>query len=362
MSKYKRYFAFALCLIILSLVFSGCTTNQYARRIATPNTNRSLAGLERGNNDLDNTGLRNNTATRNNWRNAYWGNIDYDSRVTSITEKADISYGRIKIANLDIRSGPGTNYNKIGTVTSNQKLNVYGKVGNWYIVQVPGKSDIGCVESKYVEPYPSGTTGKKQIPNVKPPVTNTNNNVGVGDLGNIGMGNTVTPGGGTTTPGAGTTTPGTTTPGAGGGTTTPGGGTTPTEDSAGTGIMTAEERKILELCNAERAKVGAPPLKANNDLTKLARMKSKDMVDKGYFSHQSPTYGSPFDMMKNYGISYMYAGENLAQNTTAERAFQAWMKSEGHRKNILNPNFTELGVGIASMDGSNMYTQLFIGK
>lgn len=343
MSKYKRYFAFALCLIILSLVFSGCTTNQYARRIATPNTNRSLAGLDRGNNDLDNTGLRNNTATRNNWRNAYWGNIDYDSRVTSITEKADISYGRIKIANLDIRSGPGANYNKIGTVTSNQKLNVYGKVGNWYIVQVPGKSDIGCVESKYVEPYPTGTTGKKQIPNVKPPVTNGNNTTGnVGNNGNIGIGNVVTPGTGTTTPGTG-------------------GGTT-TEDTAGTGIMTAEERKILELCNAERAKVGAPPLKANNDLTKLARMKSKDMVDKGYFSHQSPTYGSPFDMMKNYGISYMYAGENLAQNTTAERAFQAWMKSEGHRKNILNPNFTELGVGIASMDGSNMYTQLFIGK
>ena len=67
-------------------------------------------------------------------------------------------------------------------------------------------------------------------------------------------------------------------------------------------------------------------------------------------------------MLRNYGVSYMYAGENLAQNTTAEKAFRAWMNSEGHRKNILNPNFTELGVGIASMDGSNMYTQLFIGK
>ncbi|HCJ58890.1 hypothetical protein SDC9_101259 [bioreactor metagenome] len=126
--------------------------------------------------------------------------------------------------------------------------------------------------------------------------------------------------------------------------------------------MTAEEKRILELCNAERAKSGLGALKANNDLTKLARMKSKDIVDKGYFAHQSPTYGSPFDMMRNYGISYMYAGENLAQNTTADRAFQAWMNSEGHRKNIMNPNFTELGVGIASMDGSNTYTQMFIGK
>ncbi|NLM42401.1 MAG: SH3 domain-containing protein [Clostridiales bacterium] len=363
MSRYKKFFAFVLCLLVVSLFLSGCTTNQYARRMATPNDlNRDLTGTNRGNNDLDNTGLGgNNMGQRNNWPNNFWGNVDYNHRVTSITEKADISFGRIKIPSLDIRSGPGSNYNKIGTVKSNQKLNVYGKAGNWYIVQVPGKNDIGCVESRYVEPYPSGTTGKKQIPNIKPPVTNGNN------TGNIGIGNDMTPGVGTNRPG--TTTPGagggTTTPGAGGGTTTPGTGggtTTPGEDAAGTGVMTAEEKRILELCNAERAKVGAPALKANNDLTKLARMKSKDMVDKGYFSHQSPTYGSPFDMLRNYGVSYMYAGENLAQNTTAEKAFRAWMNSEGHRKNILNPNFTELGVGIASMDGSNMYTQLFIGK
>ncbi|MGI5998989.1 MAG: CAP domain-containing protein [Lutispora sp.] len=356
MSRYKRLFAFILCMLVFSLSLSACTTNQYARRIATPNEqNGDLNGTNRGNNiGLDGLG-NNNMGRTNNRKYDLWGNVDYNSRISASSEKADISYGKIKIPSLTIRSGPGTNYSKVGTVTSNQKLNVYGKAGNWYIVQVPGSKNIGCVESRYVEPYPSGTK-PKQIPNVKPPVTNGNNNAG-----NVGIGNDMSPGGGTTTPGAGG---GTTTPGAGGGTTTPGagGGTTPTEDTAGTGVMTAEERRILELCNAERAKVGAPALKANNDLTKLARMKSKDMIDKGYFSHQSPTYGSPFDMMRNYGISYMYAGENLAQNTTADRAFQAWMKSEGHRKNILNPNFTELGVGIASMDGSNMYTQLFIGK
>ena len=140
-------------------------------------------------------------------------------------------------------------------------------------------------------------------------------------------------------------------------------GTTPSQDTTGTGVMTAEEKRILDLCNAERAKTGAPALKANNDLTKLARLKSKDIVDKNYFSHESPTYGSPFEMMRSHGISYMYAGENLAQNSTADRAFNAWMGSEGHKKNILNPNFTELGVGIAPKgDGSFIYTQMFIGK
>ena len=137
--------------------------------------------------------------------------------------------------------------------------------------------------------------------------------------------------------------------------------------TTGIGMMVIQLReslkKILDLCNTERAKIGASALKANNDLTKLARLKSKDIVENNYFSHQSPTYGSPFDMMRDHGINYMYAGENLAQNTTAEKAFNAWMNSEGHRKNVLNPNFNELGVGIAPKgDGSFIYTQMFIGK
>jgi len=347
MRRYKRLFAFIICMLVLSLTLSACTTNQYARRISTPNNeiNKDLTGTNRGNN----IGLGYNNMG-NNRRYGLWGNVDYNNRISASSEKADLSYGKIKVPNVVIRSGPGTDFSKIGTVTSNQKINVYGKAGNWYIVQVPGTKNIGCVESKYIEPYPTGTK-PKEIPNVKPPVAGGT----TPGTGNVGPGSDMSPRPGTTTPGTGG---GTTTPGAGGGTTP----TTPTEDTAGTGVMTAEERKILELCNAERAKVGAPALKANNDLTKLARMKSKDMIDKGYFSHQSPTYGSPFDMMRNYGISYMYAGENLAQNTSAEKAFQAWMNSEGHRKNILNPNFTELGVGIASMDGSKMYTQMFIGK
>jgi len=117
------------------------------------------------------------------------------------------------------------------------------------------------------------------------------------------------------------------------------------------------------LVNAERQKNGLNTLKGNNEVTGLARAKSQDMVDNNYFSHQSPTYGSPFDMLKSAGVSYMYAGENIAINQTADGAFKAWMNSEGHRKNILNPNFTELGVGIATKgNGSYVYTQLFIGR
>ena len=132
MRRYKRLFAFIICMLVLSLTLSACTTNQYARRISTPNNeiNKDLTGTNRGNN----VGLGNNNLTR---RNDLWGNVDYNKRISASSEKADLSYGKIKVPSVIIRSGPGTDFSKIGTVTSNQKLNVYGKAGNWYIVQVP---------------------------------------------------------------------------------------------------------------------------------------------------------------------------------------------------------------------------------
>jgi uncharacterized protein YkwD len=84
------------------------------------------------------------------------------------------------------------------------------------------------------------------------------------------------------------------------------------------------------------------------------------MVDKNYFSHTSPTYGSPFDMMKTFGITYHTAGENIAYGyPTPESVVNGWMNSEGHRKNILNSSFTEIGVGYVS--NGNYWTQMFIG-
>lgn len=85
------------------------------------------------------------------------------------------------------------------------------------------------------------------------------------------------------------------------------------------------------------------------------------MKDKNYFDHQSPTYGSPFDMMKSFGISYKTAGENIAQGQkTPEEVVKAWMNSQGHRENIMNPSFTHIGVGY--VESGNYWTQQFIGK
>ncbi|HOM01531.1 MAG TPA: SafA/ExsA family spore coat assembly protein [Acetivibrio sp.] len=126
----------------------------------------------------------------------------------------------------------------------------------------------------------------------------------------------------------------------------------------------AQENEVIRLVNAERAKKGLPALKANWQLSRVARYKSQDMVDKNYFSHTSPTYGSPFRMMENFGIKFTAAGENIAMGQkTAAEVMNAWMNSPGHRNNILSSSFSEIGVGLAKGPNGRLYwTQMFIKK
>ncbi|WP_456279115.1 CAP domain-containing protein [Bacillus sp. AK128] len=120
------------------------------------------------------------------------------------------------------------------------------------------------------------------------------------------------------------------------------------------------EQQVVTLTNQERAKYGLKALTLDTKLSEVARAKSSDMLNKGYFSHTSPTYGSPFEMMKQFGISYRTAGENIAMGQRSpQEVVQAWMNSEGHRKNILSQSFTHIGVG--HIEG-NYWTQMFIGK
>jgi len=122
------------------------------------------------------------------------------------------------------------------------------------------------------------------------------------------------------------------------------------------------EHEVIQLTNQERAKHGLPALRANWELSRVARIKSNDMRDKRYFSHTSPTYGSPFTMIKNFGISYSTAAENIAAGQqTAQAVVSSWMNSPGHRANILNKNVTVIGVGLAKGGSYGYYwTQMFI--
>lgn len=126
----------------------------------------------------------------------------------------------------------------------------------------------------------------------------------------------------------------------------------------------AIEHDVIQLCNQERAKNGLGPLRPDWQVSRVARHKSQDMRDKNYFSHTSPTYGSPFDMLRNYNITYRSAGENIAMGQRSpEEVVRAWMNSQGHRQNILNPNYTHIGVGYAEGgSGGRYWTQMFITR
>ena len=192
-------------------------------------------------------------------------------------------------------------------MSKNQYIRVFAGVGNWYIVQIEGDY-VGAVNKNYVKAiYPNtGSTG-----------------------------------------GSGSST--------GGGST--GGGTTNTSN------LTSDELETFNLINEQRAKNGLPALKIDMEVQRVARIKAQDMVNNNYFSHTSPTYGSPFDMLKSFGISYKSAGENIAGNSSNSAAVTAWMNSSGHRANILNGSYNYTGVGVVT--GSKygkIYVQMFIGK
>lgn len=121
------------------------------------------------------------------------------------------------------------------------------------------------------------------------------------------------------------------------------------------------EMEVVRLVNIERQKEGLAPFKVSAELSKVAKTKSEDMGKNNYFSHTSPTYGSPFQMMKTFGIKYNTAGENIAKGyLSAQAVVSGWMNSSGHRANILNPSFKTIGVGTYTTGNGTIYwTQMF---
>ena len=133
--------------------------------------------------------------------------------------------------------------------------------------------------------------------------------------------------------------------------------TIPEEDAA----VTQYEQEVIRLVNEIRVQNGLSALTYNWELSRVARYKSQDMVDNRYFSHTSPTYGTPFQMIRSFGLSYRSAGENIAYGQSSpEKVMEGWMNSSGHRANILNSSYTSIGVGCYQGAGGTLYwTQLF---
>lgn len=160
-----------------------------------------------------------------------------------------------------------------------------------------------------------------------------------------------------TKPSTGTTTTNSTKP-----TTTTTNSTKPASTTTTTSSYKEFQIRVVQLVNKERAAAGLSALTEKAELDKVATLKSEDMAKLGYFDHTSPTYGTPFQMLKQFGINYSAAGENIAYGQSSpEEVMKGWMNSPGHRANILNSNYTQIGVGIAKKpNGQLVWTQTFL--
>jgi uncharacterized YkwD family protein len=219
----------------------------------------------------------------------------------SYYEKVDTTTGIVTAGALNVRTGPGSNYKVIGTIYKNEYVRIFAKIGSWYVIQT-NSDHVGVASTTYIKKvYPNTGSSTPQTPSTPAP--------------------------------------------------------------APTSSASAEETELLSLINAERRKNGLSDLKFDETLLKVAREKARDMVANNYFSHNSPTYGSPFDMMKQFGVTYRTAGENIAGNSTLQGAVTAWMNSQGHRENILNSAYNYTGIGIVSSPKyGKILVQMFIGR
>lgn len=225
----------------------------------------------------------------------------YKSVAMTHYQTVDFPTGLVTATALNVRQGPAATYNIITQVYKNEYIRVFARIGDWYVIQTD-KDYVGCVSTKYIKPiYPStGNAGASD------------------DTSNIDQNTTV---------------------------------------------LTEDEKEVFYLINEQRIKAGLKALEIDDEVQNVARIKAKDMVEAGYFSHTSPTYGSPFDMLKSYKISYKTAGENIAGNSNNKKAVDAWMNSEGHKANILSSNYNYTGIGVVnSSKYGKIFVQMFIGK
>ena len=198
---------------------------------------------------------------------------------------SDYLLGSVTTNNLNLRIGTSTNFESINKLSKGEQVKIYGKIGDWYIVQ-DNKNQIGVVNYQFI--------------NVENDLKNN---------------------------------------------------------------LSEDENLLLSLINEHRQEENLSPLIIDEDLQNLARLKAKDLVENNYFSHTSPTYGSPFEMIRSNAISYKTASENIAGNNNIEKALESWLNSDAHKKNILSNDFNYTGIGIVdSIAYGKIIVELFIGR
>jgi uncharacterized YkwD family protein len=240
--------------------------------------------------------------------------------ISSYSKMNTIQRVKVTADSANITSGYSNNSPIVQSAGKDSTFDVISPLQDWYAVKLPN-STIGFIPQSQSTPILSGT----QTPNIPAGTTGTSTQ-------------------------AGTSTQPSTTP------------KTPAAQT-NSGKLTSAEQQMINLVNSARAQNNLPALTIDMQLCNVARIKSQDMIDNNYFSHYSPKYGSPMDMLKAFGINFVQDGENIAGNQNVTSAENALMNSPEHRQNILNPNYTHIGVGIRQGGPyGSMFTQEFISK
>jgi len=258
------------------------------------------------------------------------GTAQFKVEASEAYQKMDSSSGIVTAADVNLRNGPATTFDIICKLKKDQKVTVIGKLGSWYAVYVSSSGNVGAISAQYlkIEKAKATTTKATTAKNIQstPKVTSktdtkTNAKTNTNTNANAKADTTVSK----------------------------------VQD------ISSDEQALLDLVNKERKGEGLKALEFDAGLVKIARLKVADMKNNNYFSHTSKFYGSPFDMMKKYGIKFSAAGENISGNQTIEKAVKAWTNESGN--NLFNEKFTHTGIGIVdSPTYGKLFVQMFIKK
>ena len=273
--------------------------------------------------------------------------ISYFNRSFAMKNYQEVEFatGLVTARALNVRQGPSLSYKVISKVYKNQYIRVFAKIDNWYIIQTD-KDIVGAVYADYVKPiYPAKQTSNEaetsteieqtEQVETKPEESTQSNaeteNKQEEQTNNAQEENVIN--------------------------------VSTSEKENTTSELTADEKEIYDAINGAREEAGLALLQIDDDLQNICRIKAQEMVEKEYFSHQSPTYGSPFEMLKKEQISYKVAGENIAGNSDNKKAVEAWMNSESHKSNIINNSYNYTGIAVVnSPKYGKIYVQMFIGR
>lgn len=236
------------------------------------------------------------------------GTAQFKVDASQTYQRVDSNSGTVNADGVNLRTGPATTFTSLVKLKKGQKVTVMGKIGDWYTVYVSSNGNVGAIYSKYLKLDAVKTTAVKATSTK--PTTETKQE----------------------------------------------------EQPVAVKVdVSKDEQAMLDMINSARKEKGLKALEFDAGLVKIARLKVADMKENNYFSHTSSYYGTPFDMMKKYGVKFSLAGENIAGNQSIEKAVKAWLEESGN--NVFNSKFTHTGIGISdSTTYGKLFVEMFIKK